>query len=230
MLARPDSSSNPSLLPRGVRRALDAMRENVERDWSVIDLAEAAGLSSRSLQRQFRACLGKSPAVALRDIRFERARRELLQCLPDIRVMDVALRCGFSHFGRFSTEYRRRYGETPSQTRRRQAVFIGALASAPAFHLSGRDRPTIALSTTATDAEHSEVARHIAEELATALARAGVAVVNQPRSARYHLASAMRGTARQTRLNFRLIEAESGRHLWAHRTTARAATTARPTS
>jgi tetratricopeptide (TPR) repeat protein len=82
----------------------------------------------------------------------------------------------------------------------------------------GRDRPTIALGPTETDAEHHEIARHIADELATALARAGVAVVHQARSARYHLASAMRGTARQTRLTFRLIDAETGRHLWAHRT------------
>ena len=110
MLARPDMSSSPSLLPRGVRRALDAMRENIGREWSVIDLAGAAGVSGRTLQRQFQAFLGKSPRLALRDIRFERARRALLQGLPDTKVMDIALRCGFAHFGRFSIEYRRRYG------------------------------------------------------------------------------------------------------------------------
>src|SRR5882724_247092 len=157
MLARPDVSTNPSLLPRGVRRALDAMRENVARDWSVIDLAQAAGVSSRSLQRQFRACLGKSPAVALRDIRLDCARRALLQCLPDIRVMDVALRCGFQHFGRFSVAYRRRFGETPSGTLKRQAVFGAALASLPSFLVSPCDRPTIAFGPIGSCAEHGEV-------------------------------------------------------------------------
>ena len=62
MNACPDRASSPSLLPRGVRRALDAMRANVGRDWSVTELAEAAGLSSRTLQRQFREFLGKSPS------------------------------------------------------------------------------------------------------------------------------------------------------------------------
>jgi transcriptional regulator GlxA family with amidase domain len=109
------------------------MRANVGRDWSVTELADVAGVSSRTLQRQFRVFLDKAPRTTLRDVRFETARRELLQGLPDAKVTDVALRCGFPHGGRFSIEYRRRYGETPSQTLKRQAVFAGALTSTPAF-------------------------------------------------------------------------------------------------
>ena len=217
MITLPHSSSITPLLPRGVRRALDAMRADVERDWSVIDLAAIAGVSSRTLQRQFRTFLGKTPGAALRDVRFECARRELLQGLPDAKVMDVALRCGFPHCGRFSTEYRRRYGEAPSQTLKRQAVFIGALASMPAFFVSGRDRPTVALSPIEASPQNNETARSIADELATALTRAGVSVASQPRSARYHITGVIRGLGRQTRLTFRLIEAETGRHLSAHR-------------
>ena len=73
--------------------------------------------------------LGRSPQAVLRDIRFEAARRELLQGSPDTKVMDVALRCGLPHLGRFSVEYRRRYGETPSQTLKRQAMLSGTLAT-----------------------------------------------------------------------------------------------------
>ena len=69
MLARPQEPSKTNLLPRGVRRALDAMRANVGRDWTVIDLAGAAGVSGRTLQRQFKMFLGKTPHAALRDIR-----------------------------------------------------------------------------------------------------------------------------------------------------------------
>jgi AraC-like DNA-binding protein len=31
-------------------------------------------------------------------------------------VSEIALRWGFGHFGRFAAEYRRRFGESPSQT------------------------------------------------------------------------------------------------------------------
>jgi tetratricopeptide (TPR) repeat protein len=132
-------------------------------------------------------------------------------------VADVAQRCGFFHGGRFSVEYRRRYGETPSQTLKRQAVFTAALGSMPSFFVPARDRPTVAFSPIEAAAEHVEIAGALGEDLATALTRAGIAVASQPRSARYQLAGAIRGEGAQTRMTFRLIENESGRQLWAHR-------------
>ncbi len=217
MNACPNNASSTPLLPRGVRRALDAMRGNVGHDWSVAELAEAAGLSSRTLQRQFREFVGKPPRAALRDIRFETARRELLQGIPDAKVMDIAERCGFPHCGRFSVEYRRRFGETPSQTVKRQTVFADALRSMPSFTIPSRDRPTIALGPIDSGPENRDIADNIADELAIALTRAGAAVVRQPGAARYHLIGAIGGSDRQTRLTFRLIDAESGRHLTAYR-------------
>ena len=211
------SNASTSPLPRGVRRALDAMRGNAGHDWSVAELAEAAGLSSRTLQRQFRVSLGKAPRAALRDVRFENARRELLQGLPDTRVMDVALRCGFPHCGRFSVEYRRRFGETPSQTLKRQAVFSDALAAMPAFFVSSRDRPTVALGPIESGPEHGDIARSIADEISTALNRAGAAVTRHAGAARYRLIGAIAGSGPQTRLTFQLVDTETGRHLTAHR-------------
>ena len=59
--------------------------------------------------------------------------------------MDVALRCGFPHFGRFSIAYRRRYGETPSQTLKRQETFTASLGAVPQLFVPARDRPAVAL-------------------------------------------------------------------------------------
>ena len=217
MLASPDNPSVLSPLPRGVRRALDAMRADAGRDWSVPDLAVVAGLSARTLQRQFRVFVGQTPLAKLRDIRFDCARRDLLQVAPGTKVMDIALRWGFPHFGRFSIEYRRRYGETPSQTLKRQTAFLDALASIPVFLTSNRDRPTISLGAIEAGVENNEIARGIADELATALMRAGVSVTGHSRGARYHLTGVLRGSGTQRRLTFRLIESETGRHLSAHR-------------
>ena len=216
MQPRPQKPSSTLLLPRGVRRALDAMRANVSRDWSVVDLAAAAGVSSRTLQRQFKMFLHKTPGAALRDMRFDCARRELLQSSTDVKVMDLALRCGFAHCGRFSIEYRHRYGETPSQTLKRQAVFTGVLATMPSIFAVSRDRLTLVLEPIEASPENGEIARLVADELATALTRAGVTVARQPRAARYRLAGVMRGWSWQTRLTLRLIESDTGRHLWAH--------------
>jgi AraC-like DNA-binding protein/tetratricopeptide (TPR) repeat protein len=217
MIAGQKDSSATLLLPRGVRRALDAMHANVGHNWSVKELAKVAGVSGRTLQRQFQAFLGKAPRTVQRDISFERARRQLLQGASGAKVTDVALRCGFLHCGRFSVEYRRRYGETPSQTLKRQTLFAAALASTPPLFVSSRDRPTVAFGAVETDAENLEIALNIADDVSIALTRAGISVAGQPRSARYHLIGAIRGEGAQMRLIFRLIDKETGRQLWAHR-------------
>src|SRR5258708_38726418 len=102
MIEHAQGSLGTTVLPRSVRGALDAMRANVEQDWSVTDLACVAAVSTRTLQRQFQVFLGKTPGGALREIRFERARRQLLQGLPGTKGADIALRCGFPPGAAFS--------------------------------------------------------------------------------------------------------------------------------
>ena len=210
-------ATGAAVLPRAVRRALDLMQGALERDVALSELAAAAGLSGRALQRQFRTFLGKSPHEALRDIRFDRARRQLLLGKPGTRVMEVAAASGFVHFGRFSIEYRRRYGETPSQTLRRQAIFSNAVAAQLQTFTHGTDRPGVTIGPIETAAGQEQIARGIAEEIATALARAGISTTSHAGTARYRLAGAIRGSGAQARLVFRLIDRENGRHLWAHR-------------
>ncbi|HKU05280.1 MAG TPA: helix-turn-helix domain-containing protein [Bradyrhizobium sp.] len=213
----PGVTSGAAVLPRAVRRALDFMQGALERDIGIAELAAAAGLSSRALQRQFKAFVDKTPHEALRDIRFDAARRQLLLGRPGTRVMDVALRCGFPHFGRFSIEYRRRYGETPSHTLKRQATFSNMVSAQLQTFSQSTDRPGVTIGPIETAVGHEESARGIADEIATALARIGISTTSNAGSARYHLAGAIRGAGAQARLIFRLIDRESGQHLWAHR-------------
>ena len=217
MITSQDVSSATSPLPRGVRRALDAMRSNIGHNWRLTELAAIAGTSGRTLQRQFLSFVGKTPRAVLRDIGLECARRELLQGAPGATIMDIALRCGFPHCGRFSIAYRRRYGETPSQTLKRQAVFTATLGAMPSLFVSPRDRPAVAFGPIETAAEHREIAADIADDLAAALTRAGISVAGQTRAARYHLAGAIRGSGSQARLILRLIDTETSGQLWAHR-------------
>ena len=48
-----------------------------------------------------------------------RARAELEAAPPETGVTAIALKWGFVHLGRFAQDYRRRYGELPSETLRR---------------------------------------------------------------------------------------------------------------
>jgi AraC-like DNA-binding protein/tetratricopeptide (TPR) repeat protein len=206
-----------SPVPRGVRRVLDAMHANLGRNWRLTDLAAIAGTSGRTLQRQFLSFVGKTPRAALREIGLECARRELLQGTPGLRIMDVALDCGFPHFGRFSIAYRHRFGETPSQTLARQTAFADSLDGTPALLMPARDRPVMAFGPVEASAENREMAADLADQLVAALTRAGISVVTGTRAARHLLTAAIRGSGVHTQLIVRLIDTETGRQLWAHR-------------
>ena len=100
MMTGRDALSATSAVPRGVRRALDAMHSSIGYNWRLTELAAIAGTSGRTLQRQFVSFIGKTPRAVLREIGLECARRELLQGAPGAKIMDIALRCGFPHSGR----------------------------------------------------------------------------------------------------------------------------------
>ena len=52
----------------------------------------------------------------LRNIRLAQVREALIRADPEENVTAVAMSLGFTHMGRFSVEYRLRFGESPSQT------------------------------------------------------------------------------------------------------------------
>ena len=88
-------------------------------DLSIGDLAEALGVSIRTLQVAVAREANSTPSQMLRDARLCRAHRMLLQAdAQEDTVTIIAAACGFSHFGRFAQAYKRLYGFLPSQTLR----------------------------------------------------------------------------------------------------------------
>src|SRR5579863_1486560 len=106
-------------LPLLMKRALDHMRENLGEKITLSSLAHACCAPERTLLRQFERFIGLSPLACLRRLRLNAARSELLEASSRDSIADIATRCGFSHLGRFATEYRRLFGEMPSATKQR---------------------------------------------------------------------------------------------------------------
>ncbi len=110
-------SSGVAAASRVVRAAVELIDGHHAEALTVADVAEAVGVSVRSLQEGFRRDLGSSPTAYLRERRLAAARASLLVADPrQKRVSDVAFSHGFLHLGRFSVEYRRAFGESPSAT------------------------------------------------------------------------------------------------------------------
>lgn len=109
----------PRVASRDVKRAIDFIEANLASPITLADIIGAAAVSGRALFRHFKHFTGASPMQYLRDARFRQVRQALLETPPEQRVCDIAAHWGFDHMGRFSRDYRRRFGESPSDTRRR---------------------------------------------------------------------------------------------------------------
>jgi AraC-like DNA-binding protein len=117
-IGEPDGD-HQQIRPRIVTRVVDAVHADPSRAWTAADMADAAGVSVRRLQEGFREYVGMSPREYLNDVRLVRVNGELSDPGAVISVTDVAMKWGFTHTGRFAASYRRKYGESPSDTLRR---------------------------------------------------------------------------------------------------------------
>ncbi|MFI4917388.1 MAG: helix-turn-helix domain-containing protein [Phycisphaerales bacterium JB060] len=102
-----------------VRRAQDAMRQDIAAPYDSAALCATLGVPERTLQLAFQRTLAMSPSRWLHTARLHEARRRLCHADP-LRetVAAIASCCGLGHAGRFSCNYARLFGETPSRTLR----------------------------------------------------------------------------------------------------------------
>lgn len=103
---------------RLVRLAEEVMRERYFMPLSTRDIARMLGFSARRLQIAFFNVRGCSPLAVLKAIRLEAARGRFLDPAESGTVTSIATDCGFFHLGRFSGDYARAFGETPTQSLR----------------------------------------------------------------------------------------------------------------
>ena len=100
-----------------VRRWLDAKAESCV---NVSQLCAEFGISERTLRHHFALEFDVSPSQYHQAVRLSRARESLLASNPRKGVISqVATTLGFWHMGRFGEQYRRYFGETPSETLQR---------------------------------------------------------------------------------------------------------------
>ena len=95
---------------------------------SIPELCAAAGTSRRALEYAFREHLDVSPARYLRLCRYRRVLTALAgSTAREDTVTRIATEWGFSDLGRFASEYRRLFGEKPSETLRRSPADVRRL-------------------------------------------------------------------------------------------------------
>ena len=195
-------------IPHGLKRAIDYIRGHVNGNISIADLVAHCGIPERTLRTHFRAFIAVSPLTFWRQLRLAAARAHLLEGSNDTSITEVAARFGFGHFGRFAQDYRRHFGEPPSETLRRSRLERRErekptpkpcpynTSSIPVAPSSSRDRPSIAvlpLQNSATDPDCRAFGEYVAEGIATVLCRVRSLSVTVPKPSRVRMADPQKG-------------------------------------
>jgi len=102
--------------PYPLKRADRYVLEHLGEPFTVAQLAGHCGVSWRTLEKAFAVSRGVTPVAYVRNLRLDHARDALNQ--PDANVAAVAARYGFRSSTTFALEYRKRFGISPSRTKR----------------------------------------------------------------------------------------------------------------
>lgn len=101
---------------RAIKLALDFTDAHRGEAIRVRDICRETGVPWRTLDRAFRERFGVGPKAYLMRGRLCGARESLGGGPHDQRIVDVANAWGFWHMGQFARDYKRLFGELPSQT------------------------------------------------------------------------------------------------------------------
>ncbi len=101
---------------RAARAASDYIDAHAADAPAIQDVCRAVGVSWRALDYAFREVFDVTPKQYLQATRLQGARRELYQGGPASTVTDIANNWGFWHIGKFAADYKRHFGELPSET------------------------------------------------------------------------------------------------------------------
>ena len=107
---------------------MELVQAEMDVDLSLAELAGVAGLSITHFSQMFRKSTGQSPHQFVLHRRVERA-KELLRA-AEVRVLDVAVACGFKSQQHFARVFRGVCGASPTEFRqefahRHQPLAIG---------------------------------------------------------------------------------------------------------
>lgn len=110
------SKPTAPLPPIVLRRIIDKIQSEYDRDMTLDELATDAGYSRSHFQKMFRQATGKSVFHYLRDVRLERARTALQE--TDAGIAAIATAVGFSSHAHLTKLFIEKFGVAPSSYRR----------------------------------------------------------------------------------------------------------------
>jgi AraC family ethanolamine operon transcriptional activator len=100
-----------------IKTAIDYIRSSTDIVTSIQQLCQDTGINKRTLERAFLDKYDMTPKSYMQSLRLADVYKILLQSDPETtKITDVAVSHGYWHMSQFAADYRRQFGELPSET------------------------------------------------------------------------------------------------------------------
>jgi AraC family transcriptional regulator len=101
--------------PARLRAITELVHAKIEEELTLVEMAQSVELSPAHFSRMFREATGETPHQFVLRNRIERAKQMLR--VPEVRVLDVAVACGFKTQQHFARVFRHVCGASPREYR-----------------------------------------------------------------------------------------------------------------
>jgi transcriptional regulator GlxA family with amidase domain len=108
-------SRQQSSAPPALQKAIEIMRQHIEKPLTIPQIARLLGFSQRKLERMFNQHFECSAVAFYRTVRLQEAR--VLLTHTDMSVLDICIACGFASSSYFSKSYTNQFGVRPRDHR-----------------------------------------------------------------------------------------------------------------
>jgi len=112
-------STDPKFRIAAMERAMMIIGDDTRPPPRIKEICKVVGASRATLERAFIDEFGVTPRSYIKSRRLSGARSQLIKTGPAAVISDVANHWGFWHMGSFAADYRKQFGELPSQTLKR---------------------------------------------------------------------------------------------------------------
>ena len=114
-----DINALDGLTTQGLKKVIDYIHNNFQKDFGLAELASLVGLSNRYFSELFKTSTGYSPFDYL--LKFRLAQASKLLITTKFPIFDVARRTGFSSSNNFCRAFRKYYSISPNKYRQDNA-------------------------------------------------------------------------------------------------------------
>lgn len=107
-----------------VRKLISNLSATCDHAWSLGEMSEQCGIQRTQLGKLFHKLTGGTPMEYLTRIRIERAKTLLRE--TDLKIIEIALECGYGSSQYFANTFRQATGQSPSEYRKKDNRFSAA--------------------------------------------------------------------------------------------------------